>query len=82
MASRLKARFCWGYDISEFPKFHVWVRRLLALSFLTEDVIVLNFSLLFEWDAINGEIHVEGCCVEAFKQLFQYYKSFWLRNVV
>ena len=69
-----------AYNSREFPKLHVWVRRLLALPFLTEDVIVSNFSLLIERDAINGEIHVEGCCVEAFKQLVQYYKSFWLQK--
>ena len=42
----------------------------------------VNYNVLFERDAINGEIHVDVCCDEAFKQLFQYYKSFWLRNMV
>ena len=41
----------------------------------------VNYNVLFEQDAINGEIHVEGCCVEAFKQLVQYYKSFWLQKI-
>ena len=40
-----------------------------------------NFSLLFERDAIEGEIHVEECCIEAFKRLVQYYKSFWLQKI-
>ena len=42
----------------------------------------VDYNVLFERDAINGEIHVDVCCDEAFKQLFQYYKSFWLRNMV
>ena len=70
----------WAYNIREFPKLHVWVRLVLALPFLTDDVIVSDFSLLFERDTIDGEIHVYGCCDEACKRLFQYYKSFRLRN--
>ena len=56
-----------AYKSREIPKLHVWARRLLALPFLTDDVILSNFSLLFEQDANNFEKHVEGCCVEAFK---------------
>ena len=59
-----------AYNSREFPKLHVWGRRLLALPFLTEDVIASDFSLLFERDAINGEIHVEGAASKRLNGLF------------
>ena len=80
---RAVARFglAGAYNNREFPKLHLWVRRLFALPFLTDEVILSNFSLLFERDAINGEIHVEGSCIEAFEKLVHYYKSFWLQKI-
>ena len=33
----------------------------------------VNYNVLFERDAINGETRVEGCCVEAFKQAVQHF---------
>ena len=69
------------YNSVNFPKLHVWIRRLFALPFLSEVDIVSNFTVLFEQDAVSWKIHVEDCCIEQFKNLVNYYKSFWLTKI-
>ena len=69
------------YNSTNFPRLHVWIRRLLALPFLNEYDILSNFSVLFEQDAVDGKIHVEDCCLDQFKKLVAYYKSFWIEKI-
>ena len=40
-----------------------------------------QISLLFEQDVVNENIHVEDCCIRQFKNLINYYKSFWMTKI-
>ena len=53
---------------------------LFALLFLPEDAIHSNLDVLFERDAIHGQTRVEGECLDAFKKLVRYYKTFWFTS--
>ena len=69
------------YNSTANVKLHVWIRRLLSLPFLPQEMIKSVFETLFERDAIVGSFRVEDDFIEPFKRLISYYKRYWILQI-
>ena len=70
-----------AYNSINYPKLHIWIRRLLSLPFLSQNDIKHEFKRLFEREALQGQFCVEEQFKEQFKKLVDYYDNFWMKRI-